>query len=88
MIAEMLLADCVTRASSQIPRDAGERQIVGYGEPSIIKQDVMVGAKAKQVRQFVRAIMRPSERTDMCSLCVRPTLTFEGCPADLTPVPV
>src|SRR5215213_4341829 len=52
---------------------------VGYGEPAVVEQHMVVRAETEEVRKCVGPVMRTPKRPDVSRLGIRTALTFKPC---------
>jgi hypothetical protein len=59
-------------------------QILTYPKRTLVKHDMMIGTKAKQVPKGVFALMGFAQWLNVSTLSIAPAYRFNGHPADLT----
>lgn len=83
VVAEMLLRDRVALHGAELAFHPNERKIICNGEAAIVEQDMMIGTQAQQIFGCVGAVVWPTERLNVCTLCIRPPDAIETGIADL-----
>lgn len=86
MVAKVLPSDLVVRNRPQLSRQSDQRKVLSDREAPIVKQHMVVRAKAQQICNVVGPIMRTTKGADMRALRIRSANAFQADSACLAMV--